>query len=66
MGRKISITRLSFDDWNDLIERWNERPRDEMAEQRALCLQSGHDWALAPIGMLCCKRCLDYIHPEDQ
>lgn len=66
MGRKVSIAKIGFDEWNDLIERWNERPRDEMQAERSVCLKHGHDWALAPIGVLMCRRCCDYIHPEDQ
>lgn len=66
MGRKVRLAKLTASAWNDLIERWNELPRDERSAIRQGCLAAGHVWALAPIGMLCCVNCLDYIHPEDQ
>lgn len=66
MGRKVSIRKLTFDEWDDLIAGWNDLPRDERHAERAVCLEQGHTWAIAPIGACVCVVCLDYIHPEDQ
>lgn len=66
LGRRLQPTpRLTFDDWDALVQDWNDLLRDERLKRAQPCQTEGHDWAQAPIGWEVCRRCVSYRYPPD-
>lgn len=61
INRMLTTRRLTFDQWDALLEEWNLDLSDqERAARATVCRDTSHDWVRAPIDARVCRRCLAY------
>ena len=65
VNRMLTAKRLTFEEWDALVDEWNEDlSREERLARNRICRDKGHDWARAPIEARVCRRCCSYVIGE--